>query len=185
MALVQIPAPSAGAKNWILLNSGGTALSGSNQVSVTGINAKEILVFILNSTSATAGTTFAFRVNDDSGTNYAQFSTEFRGASTYTPDIFGRFASYFGSSEITFGKNSSVASNSFVGGAFYIDKANESGSKRFTFNGYANIGSTANDNRAYIGQGIYSSSLPITSINYRTTNSTNMNGGTMYVFGAN
>ena len=64
-------ATPGGAANWSLVNAGGTALTGAQTITVSGISgANQIFVLCSYVGSASASSLFSFRFNADSGSNY-------------------------------------------------------------------------------------------------------------------
>jgi hypothetical protein len=62
---------AGGTANWSLVNAGGTALTGAQTITVSGISgANQIFVLCSYVGSASASSLFSFRFNADSGSNY-------------------------------------------------------------------------------------------------------------------
>jgi hypothetical protein len=82
-------APGGAGLNWTLLNSGGTALSGSS-VSITGISAKDNLMIFISGASPAASSTIEIRMtinNDSTGGNYESYGNRYSFTSSYDPNI--------------------------------------------------------------------------------------------------
>jgi hypothetical protein len=63
--------PGGSLDNYQLLNAGGTALTGTNTITISGISGKNSLwVYVVDVSSASASSNIIFRLNADSGSNY-------------------------------------------------------------------------------------------------------------------
>jgi len=77
-------APAGGGANWTLLNSGGTALTGANTITISGIsNIDKIMILIKTGSSASASSVFSVRVNGLTTNIYNQFGPEIKWLSAY------------------------------------------------------------------------------------------------------
>lgn len=65
-------AAGGGLKSMTLLNAGGTALTGSSTVTVSGISNQQAILVILDGASATGATQMGIRINGVSTSNYRQ-----------------------------------------------------------------------------------------------------------------
>jgi hypothetical protein len=167
-------ATPAGA-NWSLLNAGGTALSGSSTVTVSGISAKDkIMVILSGASTVTANYTAAWlRLNTDSGANYGTFGFTFLdgGASGAVNAT--------GATEIPFARTTADASNAMSGYAL-ISGCNASGVKIYNSAGMSNPGVGAYP-RAYVIGGYYTGSSTISSISI-VSEAGNFDAGTVFVY---
>jgi hypothetical protein len=171
-------AAPAGA-NWSLLNAGGTALTGAQTITVSGISGKDkILVLFAGASSVNTSDYIGLRLNTDSGTNYTQRGGTVQGASTYSAGIVGTF-DQSGATFIYVGEMSNNA-GSFLQGYVELSGCNSSGLKAFTLAGgcFANGGS---GHRFITGGGIYDSSSVITSVS-AFSQSSNFDAGSIYVY---
>jgi hypothetical protein len=167
-------AASGGGANWTLLNSGGTALSGSSTVTVSGISGKDKIWVLVDSAVAGSSINLDMRVNTDSGGNY--FSVGFRNelASSYGVSGYGAQSNLTGT-EIglaTTGGASVIANATAI-----ITGANASGVKQWSIFGSGNA--TASMRQMWRG-GVYTGSSTISSISI--LGSANFTGGTVYVY---
>jgi hypothetical protein len=170
--------PNAGA-NWTLLNTGGTALTGAQTITISGISGKDkILVLFAGASSVNASDYIGLRLNTDSGTNYTQRGGTVQGASTWAAGNVGTF-DQSGATFIYVGEMSNNA-GSFLQGYVELSGCNSSGVKAFTLSGgcFANGGS---GHRFITGGGIYDSSSVITSVS-AFSNSSNFDAGSIYVY---
>jgi hypothetical protein len=176
--------PASGVvSTWTLLNAGGTALTGSGSITITGIsNQKEILVLVDGASSTTTNVIFGLRPNSDSGINYSDFGWSFFADSAYAASNAAGYTDggYSGSTEIRLAQGSSNAA-SIVRAACHITSADQTGWKKFSTDGGATA-SGGSGARAYSTQGLWEASAAITSINI-FCNAGNFDAGTVYVFG--
>jgi len=165
--------------NFTLLNSGGTALSGSATVTVSGISGKDkILVVVDGASSASANQYVNLRLNTDTGANYNQFGYTAYSGSTYSSANDSREISSLTSTSIALAATSNNAS-SVVGAYVYLEGCNASGVKIFQSAGSASPAG-GNAQEPFITGGFYSGSSTISSISITAANS--FNGGTVYVY---
>ncbi len=166
--------PSAGA-NWSLLNSGGTALTGAQTVTVSGISGKDkILVLIEDAGGAGTNTFIGVRLNADTGSNYYMQGWEYASAAAYAATNMGRY----GGSKSTIDVGRTGGSGEVVTGYVTFTGCNSSGVKAFTATG---SGSGGSNHRAYGTGGYYNSATVISSISVFSS-SGNLNAGTVFVY---
>lgn len=177
--------PASGAvTTWTLLNAGGTALTSGSTVTVSGIsNQKQIMVFVEGASGSTTGADVSIRLNGDNTANYSIYGIKLTGNATYSSaGVIGYDAgNYSAATAITIGTHSNNASST-VNASCFIDSADQTGNKRFTFMG----GGTAfggTGQISYTGQGIWEASAAITSIVIAISAGT-FDAGTLYVLGA-
>jgi hypothetical protein len=164
--------PGGSGSSYSLLNAGGTALSGSTTVTVSGISGIEkIMVIVTGAKTGTAYNSFYFRINGDSGTNYVWAGNEPRYAqSSYNYDP---SASING--DALFFAQGDAAGSTASYGAMFIDSGKSTGFKHFSIMG-------SGEWKAVNIQGIYKGSAAITNVSIISPNS--MNAGTIYVYGS-
>ena len=64
-------ASAGGSANWTLLNSGGTALTAAQTITVSGISAKDkIMIFVTGASSVNSAARIRVRLNTDTASNY-------------------------------------------------------------------------------------------------------------------
>lgn len=169
----------SGAENWSLLNSGGTALSGSSAVTISGIsNAESILVVYVSAGSATANQEISFRLNGDTNSNYINITrVALVPGTTYNQDI-ARSNTNSSLTYIPLGWTANAA-NQVANGSVLIRGCNSAGIKPvLNIGGGQQNASAFQEN--YIGHAIYNSTSTISSITLRC--STNFNSGTVFVY---
>jgi hypothetical protein len=171
-------APAAGA-NWSLLNTGGTALTGAQTITISGISGKDkILVLFAGASSVNASDYIGLRLNTDTAANYIQRGGTVKGDSTYSAGIVGTF-DVAGATFIYVGEMSNNAGSNLQG---YVDLSgcNSAGVKAFTLSGGCSA-SGGTGHRFITGGGIYDSSSVITSVS-AFSNSSNFDAGTIFVY---
>lgn len=165
---------------WTLLNTGGTALTGSTTITISGISDKENLFVLVDDASAGATALMGIRINADAGNNYDWSQIQLTGSAAYNTNVIGK-GDTFATTRFFLGALSSNAASTLAGG-FQLTGGKSTGIKTFTFSGSGND-SGGNSHNAFIGQGVYRGSAAVTSISIISTNG-NFDNGTIYVYGA-
>jgi trimeric autotransporter adhesin len=168
-------ATPTGAKSYSLLNAGGTALTGSGTITISGISGIDNLrVFIIDGSSSSAGATVQVLLNGDTGSNYSYFtgyqsasSTSFTGATSQTALNVGYLSN-------------NAASRHMLSAE--IAGANTSGVKMASFSSGANTGG-GTDNALIAGGGYWNNSATVSSLSVKVSTG-NWDQGTVYVYGA-
>lgn len=170
--------PPAAAPNYALINTGGTALSGSSTVTISGISGKNDLYIFIAGAQGGDGNNYAtltFRVNTDTGSNYEYVGQYFYDTGTSGNAPLANNVQSSGTTSIALGGHKTP-----VTFAMTIQGANSAGVKPVQFVG---AGLIANDYNARISaQGAYKGTSAISSISL--ISSGNFNAGTIYVYGA-
>jgi hypothetical protein len=168
-------ATPTGAKSYSLLNAGGTALTGSGTITISGISGIDNLrVFIDRGSSSSASANVEILLNSDTGANYSYF-TGYQSASS---------TSYIGDTGQTSfipGILSNNAASALMLSA-EIAGANTSGVKMVSFSSGANTGGGAN-NALIAGGGYWNNSATVSSVSVKVSTG-NWDNGTVYVYGA-
>ena len=166
-------ASAASGANWSLLNAGGTALTGANTITVSGISAKDkIFIYVTGaSTTVTTQPYLKFRFNTDSGSNYNNNGFYQYASATY-------FINYevLSDDDIIFGGVGNSAANT-VNGTCLISGCNSSGLKVYQSTG---LGS-GTGRMMFQLNGYYNSASTISSISVITEDG-NFDAGTVYVY---
>lgn len=173
--------PASSVSNWTLLNTGGTALTGAQDITISGISGKnDLQIIVENASSASSGSVIGLRINGDSATNYRRAGVQYTGESTYQPYIL-QGSSAIPATAFTIGVGSSNAGftvNSFI----KLDRCQSAGLVgAFYLSGVTPAGGNSQD--SYMQGGFYTSSAAVTSITLRSFTG-NFDGGTIYVYGA-
>jgi hypothetical protein len=167
-------AVSAGAASYTLLNAGGTSLTGSNTVTISGIsNQDKIFVLITGASSTMANTYINLRINGDTASNYRFIGWQVPYASG-SNNILSSDAT---DSAWPLAYQSAVANTG--GGGITIQGCKSSGVKVITSVGNTN-GTSA---EIYNVQGYWNNSASITSISAFITPG-NFDAGTIFVYGS-
>jgi hypothetical protein len=176
-------AAAGGGSNYTLLNTGGTALTGSTTITVSGISGIEKFMVVITAASTTnaGGDTFRLRLNGDAGGNYNYYGGQYLGTSSYTPaSNFGRLAAT-GDSSFFLGDSGSNASATLAVGIL-IDGGKATGFKPVNWTSGGTTGGGSNQ-RNVVGNGIYLGTAAITSITV-TADNANFDAGTLFIYGA-
>ena len=174
-------APGAASPTWSLLNSGGTTLSGSQTVTVSGISAKKLLILISGASTPSDFSVVQVRVNSISTNDYTQFGVANTPASTVVAANFGASARWTDLAGIYVGRTGNSAADT-VSGAVFIDGADSTGWKNYDCFG---SGITSGHSQTqFATAGIIEMSAAITSVNIFNADG-NFDAGTVYVLGAN
>ena len=170
--------PSGSNANFTLVNTGGTALSGSSTVSISGItNANQLLIIVDTATMGSSGNAMDFFINGDTASNYYGTYFNVTSTATYNPAAFQSYSLQGTPPRV--GEQSNNASSGISMSA-YITGGNSSGQKVFTIVGGANgYGGTGQYSKIQMGR--YNSSSTISSITI-TSVSAQWTGGTIYVY---
>jgi len=172
-------AASAGGTNWTLLNSGGTALTGAQTITVSGVpsGTDKIMVLLDGGSSASGGSQFFVRFNTDTGSNYYMYGFALEIHAVYQTN----WASYMGTqarSGITIAGFGATGNTQLSAGALTITGCNSSGVKA-----YQVVGGPGNHvNAGFVSvQGYYNTSSVISSVSLFSETG-NFDAGTMYVY---
>ena len=162
--------------NYQLLNAGGTALTGSNTITISGISGKNsLLVYITSPSSAGTNENYQLRLNGDNNPNYIYSGLEV--AANQTPNFFANNAnSMF---PIWFGGNTAASTGTNI--IIKIDGTNAAGIKPVSWSGVGTAAGTASINE--IANGIYTGTSAISSVSINTVMG-NFDNGTIFVYGA-
>jgi hypothetical protein len=168
-------AAASGAKSYTLINTGGTALTGAATITVSGISGVDnLMIIVINASSASAGSDFTFRFNSDSGSNYIYGGMQQQKGSDFTKLA----SSVTGDSNIFFGVQGSNVSNS-VCGYLQVLGAAGSGNKAFQTQAAGDGTSAYQTNSG----GVYEGTSTISSVSI-ISGVGNFDAGTIYVYGA-
>lgn len=172
-------AAAAAGKNYSLINTGGTALTGATTVTISNIGGYDDLVILVDDgSSASDYSVFTVRFNSDSGTNYAHggFMAIYDSTYSSTTTLYGTGG--YSATSFPFGKLST--NGLIIDGSLRVQGANSTtGFKAIS----GAIGAQGTDGRANIYHGIWKNTAAITSVSFISSIG-NWDGGTAYVFGA-
>jgi hypothetical protein len=174
------PAAPSTAKNYSLLNAGGTALTGASTITVSGISGIDSIMVLVNGLkTTTASNVIQFNFNTDSGSNYACIGGNFAYPSSYAASNLSRIGAF--NAGAYYVMQTSTNTNSDGDAALTITGANTAGVKIIQGLGAAEA-RTGNSAAAYISQGWYKGTSTISSVSIIA--SSNFTAGTIYVYGA-
>jgi len=168
-------AAGGGLNGYTLINTGGTALTGADTITVSGISNKQSLyVFIQYASSVNANAQINLTINGDTGAKYSWAGIKHDAAANARFD--GAGAGYFAISG-----NSSVTSSSTTAGVLLLGTKATSGFMFMQNNGMGSAVGGANQ-YGLSTNGYYECSAAVTSISVISTNG-NFDAGTVYVYG--
>jgi hypothetical protein len=161
------------ATSYTLINAGGTALTGAGTVTVNSIGGyNDYFIYVDSASGSNADTTFRLRFNADTGNNYGVAGTYT--VSTPAIDSIGGFDSSF-----DIGRHTSNAGRTLAVCFFELNAGNSTGLKPISFSSVADLGA-----RTIQAKGHYKGTSVISSVSI-IASSGNLDGGTVYVYGAN
>jgi len=170
--------PTASVSDFTLLNTGGTALTGATTITVSGIDASELVILVTGASNATGNSLVGIRFNTDTANNYLRTGYGLTMTSTYSSGILAPETN-LSTSIVSIGTMGANASTE-VNGSLYLQQGKSTGLKFFQSIGTGSA--TGNDNRMFTLNGFYSGTAAITSISV-VTFSSNFDAGTVYVYG--
>jgi hypothetical protein len=175
-------APAGASENYSLLNTGGTALTGSGTITVSGISGiNKFLVVITAASSATSTAFIHLRINTDSGSNYSFYGNVNVLQTSYNENVLQQI-SQTSVTEFSLGRmNNNAASQVFA--ACSIDGGLSTGTKKLQVNSASTPGGGIAGGESYNIQGLYAGSAVITSISV-ITSAGNFDNGTLFVYGS-
>jgi hypothetical protein len=164
--------PGGSATNFALINSGGTALTGSGTITISGISAKNQLAIYIVDASAGASASFTLRVNTDSASNYYFARLSIDGTSTV--DLGGGNDASF-----PLGAQGTSAANAMGICEIVLNGCNAAGIKTFASQSRA----SGTSSRSSVVRGHYVGTSAVSSISL-ISDTGNFDAGTIYVYGA-
>jgi hypothetical protein len=173
--------PAGSTKSFSLLNSGGTSLTGSNNITISSISGQDALwVVVVNASSANASSTIGVRFNSDTGTNYRQAGMQNETANPLNYNI----VNIFGGDEdrISLGLMS-TSTSSRICGSVSVWGATSTNPKAYVSTGGGEGAGATYTHRSYVGQGMYLGTSAISSVTINSSTG-NFDNGTVYVYGS-
>jgi hypothetical protein len=172
-------APAPASQDFTLLNAGGTALTGAQTITVSGISGKnEILVVITNASSASASSTFGVQLNTDTGNNYNFYGNKTTASSAYAAGSY-TLVNSSATSSISLATMANAAASG-AGAFLRISGCNSTGAKVFSGAGGASL-STGSGQILYNVGGYYTGSSTVSSVSiYSDTG--NFDNGTVFIY---
>jgi hypothetical protein len=172
--------PTAGGMAWTLLNAGGTALTGAQTITVSGISgANQVMVVFVGASSGNAADTLAVRINTDTTTKYNSYGTYIYSPAAYVVGGISQNIANTATTYISLGAMSGSA-GSAASGYCLITGANSTGTKMFqSLAGFSRDGNDSQQN--YILGGFYTGASTVSSISMFAVGA-NFDAGTVYVY---
>jgi len=175
---------TASGQNWTLVNTGGTAMSGSSGITISGITGADKLMICILQASGNGNNQVGIRINNDSTSNrYNHMGLQMNPTAAYDRAIWEIFSNSNGSdsNKITVGKFSSAAASQMTATVF-INGGNSSGVKAFQIQ--TGVKNSAQSNaQIVVSGGWYEEASTISSIRVICDDDTvNFDAGTLYVF---
>ena len=171
----------AAGSNWTLLNSGGTTLSGSSTVTVSGIsNADKIAIFVNDARNSSNRIFMTMRFNSDTGSNYNYWGSKFTMPNSYDANVIRADDAGLVTS-LPIATTSSNGSSRIYAGAI-VTGANTANIKMVEMNGGVIpqiVDSTPAESFHYTG--LYQGSSTISSVSF-ISSSGNFSHGTVFVY---
>lgn len=166
---------------WSLVST--TSMSGSSTVTLSGLNYKEMRLFVDNASSGTSNVTFTVRPNNSStSSDYANLYKVTGSPASYSSNnIYGNYQSL---SSIQLCSTGSSLSSSISGYVDFSSADQTTGFKPYRSFGVPAFLSGGTDRIMYEHVGLYTASVAITSIAVLAGGGT-FNGGTLRLYGAN
>jgi len=171
---------AGGTANWSLLNTGGTALTGSQTITVSGISgANQIMIVFVSASCSSASSTLGVRINTDTTTKYDTYGTYVYSPASFVVGGTSQNITNAGGTYIPIGVMSGSA-GSAASGYCLISGANATGIK--TFQAVAGFSRDSNDSQQnYLVGGLYTGTSTVSSVSmYGATSS--FDAGTVYVY---
>ena len=176
-------AASAGATNFVTLNSTGTTLTGAQTITISGLSGyNKLMIYVQGASDNVGGSSFAVQFNSDGTAKYGNYGSRFDWETSYSVGQFG-VNSTTNTTGLIFGKmNDSAAST--VSGYLLIDGANSSGRKVINYLAQGSFNSGSVGQRTHIMGAYYDGTSAISSFTI-VSDQGNFDAGTVRIFGAN
>jgi hypothetical protein len=166
-------AAGAAATAYTLINTGGTALTGAGTVTVSSIGGyNDYLIYVEDASGSNADTTFTLRFNSDTGNNYGLAGLYL--VTTPTISTLGGFGDSY-----DIGRHTTNAGRVLAACFFELNAGNSTGIKPISFGSVGDLGA-----RGIQAKGYYKGTSVISTVSIIASGGT-LDGGTVYVYGAN
>jgi hypothetical protein len=177
-------AAGGGEVTYTLLNAGGTALTGAQTITISGIGGYDsYFILVINASSASANSEIIVRPNGDATTtNYYMAGLTNTPTTSYTIGTFASNASYqSNANSIALGKTASDAASQ-ARGSFIFWGGKSTGIKAWQSAGAGDNYGGAQQWNQTVRNGLFNLTSVITSFDIRSSTG-NWDNGTVYVFG--
>jgi hypothetical protein len=177
-------APAGSGQNFSLINTGGTSMSGSTTVTVSGISGMNELFITAVDWSGAAQNLALLRLNSDSTSKYYFSGNMITPSSSYNASNYARNDSG-APNAISYYNIGQISNNASSLGSFgiRISGCNSAGIKMLSHVAGASAAGGVN-HQTINGQGMYSGTSTISSISITNGSDVNFDGGTLYVYGS-
>ena len=173
-------APAASGKSFTLLNSGGTALSGTSGATISGISDIDDIYILGYGVSGSAYEDVRLRINSDSTNKYGIVGSENNPASTYVVSRFSTMSNLPDSTGFMLIAAQSSNAADQMDFMIRISGANSTNPKMITvLSGASN--SSGNGSQARYGGGLYTGTSTVSSVSILAGYG-NYDAGTIYVY---
>lgn len=172
-------AVAASGKNFSLLNTGGTALTGATTITISSISGIDDLMIVVAGASCTGAGEFWLRFNSDTGSNYRYTGPLITQGSSFDSNNF--YSESGNTTRIILMKQGANNLNA-ANGWCRVSGGNTSGVKVYFCAG-ADDGAVGKDGRMMWNGGIWNNSATISSVSIISNNG-NFDAGTIYIYGA-
>jgi len=173
---------ASSSQNWTLINTGGTAMSGSAAIQISSISGADKIMVVILQASSTGNYKVGVRINNDStANNYNHSGGLLTTATSYATSIFDIYSNGNGAfnDQISVGKLATSGTSQQTS-TIFIDGGNSSGIKPFKIF----TGTSGGVNGQHVASGgWYTGTSTISSIRVLCDDeATNFDAGTLYVF---
>ena len=173
---------AAAGTSWSLVNSGGTTLSGSSTVTISGISgADKLMILILAASMDTGDSEVRLRFNSDTANNYYTYGGDLVNKATYNGSALTEAVSSTPRSSVDMGYNG--AAGNINTGYLMMSGCNGSGVKMFHGNSAVTYSGASESHSKLAQGGYYSGSSTISSVSILCS-SGSFDAGTIYVYKA-
>ena len=173
---------AASSANYSLLNSGGTALSGTT-LTVSGISGKnQLMILVVGASTGSTNQSLTIRFNTDSGNNYSRITNQQEITGTYDSTFFIPSTSTASAGIIAAQMDNDATSTMSV--QMKVDGCNSAGLKPYQYSGGGSvISATAGSGPVwYSGGGLYAGTSTISSVSFVSAGT--FDAGTVYIYGS-
>jgi hypothetical protein len=174
-------APGAANENYSLINTGGTALTGSTTITVSGLNSDKLFIVMLGASITGTARDISFRFNSDTGSVYDSGGMLTNAAAAYDAGNFTTYSQIAGD-QVYFVKTSSNA-NCVFNSTISVSACKSTTIRPFSGSAGANAAG-GNSQQGQVFGGVYYGTAAITSFSV-ISSSGNFDAGTIYIYGAN
>jgi hypothetical protein len=175
-------APASAGKGYTLINSGGTALTGAQTITVSGLGNYESYIIYCNASSANTGSSITFRLNADSGANYTSRGVSISNAAAYT-SAFLNNVEQDGATEYDIGGTATNLHTGYLTIGIRIEGGKSTDAKAIQVSAGFWEGSARTGQRTTVSTGLYLGTSAITSFSLLSS-SGNFDQGTLFIYGS-